>query len=130
MPPDGQLALERFRRVKALYEQHGLDYYTSFTMGQRHINNVNLIINDRDDKAMTDGARALFKALVADAASQGYGEYRTHISFMDEVVRTFDFNQHALLRLNETVKDGLDPNGILAPGKSGIWPRSLRGKPS
>ena len=128
MPPDGQLALERFRRVKALYEQHGLDYYTSFTMGHRHINNVNLIIYDRDDKAMTDSARALFNALIADAASQGYGEYRTHISFMDTVAQTFDFNQHALLRLNETVKDALDPNGILAPGKSGIWPRALRNK--
>jgi len=31
-----------------------------------------------------------------------------------------------LLRLNETVKDALDPNGILAPGKQGIWPKIYR----
>ena len=30
--------------------------------------------------------------------------------------------QHALRRLNERVKNALDPAGILAPGKSGIWP--------
>jgi 4-cresol dehydrogenase (hydroxylating) len=33
-----------------------------------------------------------------------------------------------LLRLSETVKDALDPAGILSPGKQGIWPRALRDK--
>ena len=47
---------------------------------------------------------------------------------MDKVAHTFDFNDHALLRLNEKLKDALDPNGILAPGKSGIWPRRYRGQ--
>jgi 4-cresol dehydrogenase (hydroxylating) len=26
----------------------------------------------------------------------------------------------------ETIKDAVDPNGILAPGKQGIWPRAMR----
>jgi FAD/FMN-containing dehydrogenase len=30
------------------------------------------------------------------------------------------------LRFCETIKDALDPNGILAPGKSGIWPKAMR----
>jgi hypothetical protein len=77
---------------------------------------------------MTEGARALFKTLIADSAKEGYAEYRTHIGFMDDVAETFDFNHHVMMRLNETVKDALDPNGILAPGKNGIWPRDFRGR--
>lgn len=38
----------------------------------------------------------------------------------------FDFNNHAYRRFVETLKDALDPNGVLSPGKMGIWPRKFR----
>ena len=128
MPPDGQLALEQFRKMKAHNEAFGIDYYASFTMGHRHINNINMLIYDRDDGHMTSQARALFKVLVADSKSRGYGEYRTHLSYMDEVSDSYDWGDHAIRRLNQTVKDALDPAGILAPGKNGIWPAAYRGQ--
>jgi 4-cresol dehydrogenase (hydroxylating) len=84
------------------------------------------MLYDRDDAGMTDRVRRLFETLVKDSAAAGYAEYRTHLTYMDQVAATFDFNDHALGRLNERVKDALDPNGILAPGKSGIWPRPYR----
>jgi 4-cresol dehydrogenase (hydroxylating) flavoprotein subunit len=65
---------------------------------------------------------------VADASAQGYAEYRTHLDYMDAVAASFDFNDHALRRFNERVKDALDPNGILAPGRNGIWPAAWRGQ--
>lgn len=38
------------------------------------------------------------------------------------------FNNHALLRFHETVKDAVDPDGILSAGRYGIWPKHLRDK--
>ena len=70
--------------------------------------------------------RAAFKRLVQVGAEHGWGEYRTHLAFMDDVANTYSFNNHALLRLHETIKDALDPNGIFSPGKSGIWPKHMR----
>lgn len=127
MPPDGKLALDQFHRMKARFEEYGLDYYTSFTMGARHINNVNIIIYNRDDADMVDRSRKLFNVLIADAKAAGYAEYRTHLDFMDPVAASFDFNGGAIARFNQRVKDAIDPNGIIAPGKNGIWPRAYRG---
>lgn len=47
---------------------------------------------------------------------------RTHISLMDQIAGTYNFNDNALMKLSEKIKDTLDPNGILAPGKNGVWP--------
>ena len=56
------------------------------------------------------------------AGAAGYGLYRGHIAFMDEIAAQYGFNDHAMLRLYGTLKNALDPDGILSPGKQGIWP--------
>ncbi|KAK5170803.1 hypothetical protein LTR04_003392 [Oleoguttula sp. CCFEE 6159] len=59
-----------------------------------------------------------------DCAARGWGEYRTHLALMDQIAATYNFNDGAQMKLNERIKDALDPKGILAPGKNGIWPKS------
>lgn len=127
MPARGDLALRETKRASALFAEYGFDYHPSFALGERHMVNVNQILFDRDDEAMTSRIDPMFRKLVANAAEQGFSEYRAHIDYMDLVASTFDFNNQALRRMNEAVKDALDPNGIIAPGKSGIRSRAQRG---
>ena len=70
--------------------------------------------------------REIYRRLVKTSAERGWGEYRTHTAFMGEISDAYSFNDHALRRLHETIKDALDPNGILAAGKCGVWPKSMR----
>jgi 4-cresol dehydrogenase (hydroxylating) len=118
--------MDQFKRTYALYQKFGMDYHASFAMSERSLVNVNQLLYNKDDPNMMGRVDAMFRALVADAAAQRYGEYRTHIDYMDLVAGTYDFNDHALRRLNERVKDAIDPHGIIAPGKSGIWPKGQR----
>jgi len=127
LPSRGDLAMDQFKRTYALYQKYGMDYHASFAFGERSLTNVNQLLFDRDDEAMMSRVDAMFRELVKDAKAQGYGEYRTHIDYMDLVAGTYDFNSGALRQLNQRVKDALDPNGILAPGKSGIWASANKG---
>jgi (+)-pinoresinol hydroxylase len=70
--------------------------------------------------------RASFKRLVEIAAEHGWGEYRTAPAYQGDVMNTYSFNNHALLRFHETLKDAVDPNGIISAGRYGIWPKHLR----
>ncbi|MGD2167920.1 MAG: FAD-binding oxidoreductase [Gammaproteobacteria bacterium] len=78
------------------------------------------------DVASNQESRRIFDRLVEVSAENGWAEYRTHIGFMDKVAESYSYNNHVLRRFHETLKDAIDPNGILAPGKSGIWPGRLR----
>jgi len=79
------------------------------------------------DIATNRANREKFERLVKIVAEHGWGEYRTPPAFQDAVLATYSFNNHALRRFLETLKDAVDPNGILGAGRYGIWPRHLRG---
>jgi FAD/FMN-containing dehydrogenase len=81
-------------------------------------------IYDNEDKNRR--RRELFLKLVQACGEKGWGEYRAPVVFHDEVQAQFSFNNHVQRRFLETIYDALDPNGILSPGKVGIWPKHAR----
>lgn len=122
----GAEAWKQYTICRSIYEEYGFDYYGGFTAGQRYLNHISMVVFDRNDPEMTDRARRLFSKLIDTAAANGWGEYRTHTLWYDQVAQVYSFANNALMRLNQTVKDALDPNGILAPGRMGIWPARYR----
>jgi 4-cresol dehydrogenase (hydroxylating) len=125
-PLRGDDALRQARLIKDRAAEYGFDYMGAFHAGPRYMNHIFELIWDAGDAEQISRAHTLFERLVREAAADGHGEYRTHVAFMDLVSDQYDFNDHALRRLTEAIKDTVDPNGILSPGKSGIWPAATR----
>jgi len=121
--PVGTRVRQVYDRVFAGFEKYGLDCTVGmFGMGPRAIVMVADIIYDRDDVEMTRRAQALFRVLCLEAGEIGISLYRSHITFMDDAAAMQTFNGGALRRFNRLIKNAVDPRGILAPGKQGIWP--------
>jgi 4-cresol dehydrogenase (hydroxylating) len=78
------------------------------------------------DRVQNAKMRAAFERWVALAGERGWAEYRAPAAFQDLVSDTYDFNDHALRRLRESIKDAVDPNGILSAGRYGVWPKHIR----
>tara|TARA_R110001583_G_scaffold182192_4_gene339818 strand:+ start:4241 stop:5899 length:1659 start_codon:yes stop_codon:yes gene_type:complete len=78
------------------------------------------------DPASNQKMRKAFRAIIKIAAEHGWGEYRTAPAFQDDVMEVYDYGNHALLHFHESLKDAVDPKGILSPGRYGIWPKYLR----
>ena len=60
------------------------------------------------------------REMIASAAKEGFGEDRMHLLFADQVSEAYNWNHGALRKFNESIKDALDPDGILAPRRNGI----------
>ena len=114
--------------IRGLVEQKAhLDYAAVLIpTNARSFCNVTLVIFDTKDEAQSRRAYDTAKLLVNDAGKLGYGEYRAHLDFMDLAAEQYSFGDHAYRRFVETIKDAVDPNGILSPGKQGIWPKGMR----
>ncbi|KAI1131200.1 glycolate oxidase [Nemania abortiva] len=126
VPLDGKVLLDWVKAAKRVYESQGFDLLCDFFMHERHAVFVCMLCFDKTSPEQRVGVDKIFHELFKEGSSRGFAKYRAHINHMDQNAELFDFNDHAYRRFVETIKDSLDPNGILSPGKMGIWPKRLR----
>ncbi|KAL2272124.1 hypothetical protein FJTKL_08091 [Diaporthe vaccinii] len=127
-PIRGADATNLYKLARERHAQFGIDLFPAFIVGLREMHLIVELVYDRHSPSSRAAALACLRAMVDDAAALGYGEYRTHLALMDQVAGTYGWGGGALGRFNERVKDCLDPNGILAPGRCGIWGARYRGR--
>ncbi|KAL4913009.1 hypothetical protein BDW62DRAFT_205996 [Aspergillus aurantiobrunneus] len=126
IPSSGKRILEWMQVVKPIFEAHGLEMMVDFFMHERHAIVTNMYSFDQHNPTEREAVHKLFMAMHELATERGYGMYRGHVQHMDLIASVNDFNDHAYNRFVEKLKDAVDPNGILAPGKQGIWPEKYR----
>jgi 4-cresol dehydrogenase (hydroxylating) len=122
----GREVVEVEQLVKAQYEKAGHIHVGGIALNPRSALCISTTFFDVTDEEQTERVYAAYAEMVREVARHGYIPYRTNLQNMDLVADQLSFGDHALRRFNEAIKDALDPKGVLAPGKQGIWPAGLR----
>jgi (+)-pinoresinol hydroxylase len=133
IPRSGEAVFEVNRVVTKILADYGLvDSYrrVRFSVPTTYWNRSFILIygfpvtrDPEKDRRTLEG----LKTLISECAKHGWGEYRASPAVQQAVTDEYSFNNHALRRFHETLKDAIDPNGILSAGRYGIWPKHLRG---
>ncbi len=130
IPRTGEAIIEANRVFSEAARELGMPLFRTFTLPACFWERSFIFILATpvtEDPATNKRYRDGFKKLIEIGGRHGWGEYRTAPVFQKAVMDVYSFNDHALRRFHETLKDALDPNGVLSPGRYAIWPKHLRG---
>jgi 4-cresol dehydrogenase (hydroxylating) len=114
LPLDGRVAADAMRLMEETMARHGLlPMATVNILDERCIEIVLSVPFRRDQPERVAAATACVDHLQREFLARGYPPYRVGIQYMSTVVRENDvFWQTA-----RAIKQVLDPNGIIAPGR-------------
>jgi 4-cresol dehydrogenase (hydroxylating) len=120
VPLNGRDVSEVLGLVVPLYRKYGFDLSAALMVANpRTVIALMSIFYDKEDADETARAAALYYEMGEVTQAAGYQQYRTSTMFMDRIFRPAPTFQNLCAR----IKEALDPNDILAPGKYGIGGR-------
>jgi len=115
VPLYGAEAAKHMEIARPLFQKYGFDYIGEFIAASRDQHHVMMLLHKQPEEM--DRARRCYRELTDAFCDQGYLPYRTNVAFMEHTMSRLDpVFQDVCMR----IKEALDPNGILAPGKNGI----------
>ncbi|MDX9687180.1 FAD-binding oxidoreductase [Halopseudomonas formosensis] len=103
--------------AKRVLHKYGLDYVAEFIVAPRDMHHVIDVLYDRTNEEETQRADACFAELLDEFEKEGYAVYRVNTRFQERVAQSYG---KAKRDLEHAIKRAVDPNNILAPGRSGI----------
>jgi len=116
-PAKGAESREQTDLAKAILGKYGLDYSVAYAIGGRELHHLIFILYDKSDPVEEQKADDCIREMITRFGARGWASYRTGVNTMDLVAQQYgDANRE----LNARIKQALDPNHILSPGKQGI----------
>jgi 4-cresol dehydrogenase (hydroxylating) flavoprotein subunit len=117
-PMDGKITNEFQKVCRGIYERHGLDYTVMNVCGARFQRGLHLIIFNREDPDERRRADACYREMSQELVKRGVFVGRAPLDYHDMHMSQA---MPAFKSACSSIKRSLDPHGVLAPGKYGIW---------
>ncbi len=118
MPMVGRKALELNHLGRSIFAKHGMDYIVMHVASARFARGLHVLVWNKDDSDENARADACYRELTVEFAKRGVGVGRVPSDYYD---------LHAeqmipeLRKVSSALKRALDPNGVISPGKYGIY---------
>lgn len=116
-PAKGIETQQQTELAKEILGRYGFDYSVAYAIGGRELHHLIFIQYDKDDAAEEKKADDCIREMITRFGARGWASYRTGVNTMDLVAQQYGDANRAL---NARIKQALDPNHILSPGKQGI----------
>jgi len=95
----------------------GFDYAPAYVVGGRELHHIIFLMFDKGSDESSAKAEQCMTEMITRFGERGWAAYRSAVSTMDLVADQYGATNR---EVNARIKQALDPNHILAPGKQGI----------
>ena len=116
-PARGAEALGQTALAREILARYDFDYAPAYAVGGRELHHIIFVMYDKSDPAEERKADACVREMITRFAEKGWAAYRTGVSTMGLVADQYGETNR---QINARIKQALDPNHIIAPGKQGI----------